>query len=74
MSACHVAEGKSALRPFGEPPSAGKQNSLDDPGKAADGKPAAKAAMDGVTNDAVGEKLGKQTGAELGSGNSPLGK
>lgn len=67
-----AAEGKAGLQPFGVPPSAANEAS-DDPATDSRGQSAARAAMDGVADGAVGSKLAKQTGAELGSGNAPLG-
>lgn len=75
----HAAEGKSALGAFGEAPKTEVEyEEADSPATDSKGQPAARAAMDGVTDStkpgqdvAVGQEKG---GPDLGSGNAPLRK
>ena len=73
-----AAEGKQALQPFGQAPKAQVEyEQADSPETDSKGQPAARAAIDGVTDAAKpGEdiKAGHMKGGpELGSGNAPLG-
>lgn len=73
-----AAEGKNALRPFGQAPQTQVEyESADSPANDSYGRPAARSAIEGVTDgkrpgDNV--KLGyEEGGPDIGSGNSPLG-
>lgn len=74
-----AAEGKEQLRPFGEAPKTEVEyEEPSSPGTDSKGQPAARAAIDGVTDATkpgddvqAGHEKG---GAELGSGNAPLGE
>ena len=74
-----AAEGKAALRPFGEAPDTQVEyEEASSPSKDSKGRPAARAAIDGVT-DATKPGQDVQAGQEkggpqLGSGNAPLGE
>ena len=73
-----AAAGKGALREFGQPPKNKVEYEAEDsPAVDSQGQPAARAAMDGVTEaDKPGQDIPighVKGGPELGSGNAPIG-
>ena len=74
-----AVEGKSGLKPFGQPPETTTKAEAEGPGATSEGKPATKDTMDSVgdtggTAPGQGSKTKPPEEEGLGSGNAPVGE